>query len=199
MYKLYLISIKRYKNANVDFLVIKTTSEIWISMKDIGSGMGVKNIFDLVLYIRNIWYLWKTKFLQKSKLMNIKWQKEKFIKKFTNLSKEELNTKNNKNPYVINDVMTTIIKRCRRENTRGIEAIDGFRKKRMIPDSEILKFQNLKLNKKSLKNVIPLKNILLRFMKLFFIFINIIKKVQADKNGCKYILFRIDVYFSEYF
>ena len=95
--------------------------------------------------------------------------------------------------------MTTIIKRCRRENTRGIEAIDGFRKKRMIPDSEILKFQNLKLNKKSLKNVIPLKNILLRFMKLFFIFINIIKKVQADKNGCKYILFRIDVYFSEYF
>ena len=77
---MYLISIKRYKNANVDFLVIKTTSEIWISMKDIGSGMGVKNIFDLVLYIRNIWYLWKTKFLQKSKLMNIKWQKEKFIK-----------------------------------------------------------------------------------------------------------------------
>ena len=125
--------------------------------------------------------------------------KREIYKKFTNLSKEELNTKNNKNPYVINDVMTTIIKRCRRENTRGIEAIDGFRKKRMIPDSEILKFQNLKLNKKSLKNVIPLKNILLRFMKLFFILINIIKKVQADKNGCKYILFRIDVYFSEYF
>ena len=51
MYKMYLTSIERYKNANVDFLVIKATSEIWISMKDIGSGMGVKNIFDLVLYI----------------------------------------------------------------------------------------------------------------------------------------------------
>ena len=24
------------------------------------------------------------------------------------------------------------------------------------------------------------------------------KKIQVDKNGCKYILFRIDVYFSEY-
>ena len=24
------------------------------------------------------------------------------------------------------------------------------------------------------------------------------KKIQADKNGCKYILFRTDVYFSEY-
>ena len=141
----------------------------------------------------------KNKIPTKKQVNEYKMTKREIYKKFTNLSKEELNTKNNKNPYVINDVMTTIIKRCRRENTRGIEAIDGFRKKRMIPDSEILKFQNLKLNKKSLKNVIPLKNILLRFMKLFFIFINIIKKVQADKNGCKYILFRIDVYFSEYF
>ena len=25
------------------------------------------------------------------------------------------------------------------------------------------------------------------------------KKIQADKNGCKYILFRIDIYFSEWF
>ena len=33
--------------------------------------------------------------------------------------------------------MTTIIKRCRGEKTRGIRAIDGFRKKLMIPDSEI--------------------------------------------------------------
>ena len=28
---------------------------------------------------------------------------------------------------------------------------------------------------------------------------NTMKKIQADKNGCKYILFRIDIYFSEYF
>ena len=26
---------------------------------------------------------------------------------------------------------------------------------------------------------------------------NTMKKIQADKNGCKYILFRIDIYFSE--
>ena len=36
-------------------------------------------------------------------------------------------------------------------------------------------------------------------MKLILIFINIMKKIQADKNGCKYILFRIDIYFSECF
>ena len=49
MYKMYLISAEGYKNANVEFLTIKTTSEIWVNMKDVGSGMGVKNISDLVL------------------------------------------------------------------------------------------------------------------------------------------------------
>ena len=49
MYKMYLISAEGYKNANVEFLTIKTTSEeIWVNMKDVGSGMGVKNIYDLV-------------------------------------------------------------------------------------------------------------------------------------------------------
>ena len=42
MYKMYLISAEGYKNANVEFLTIKPTSEIWVSMKDVGSGMGVK-------------------------------------------------------------------------------------------------------------------------------------------------------------
>ena len=44
MYKMYLISAERYKDAKVDFLIIKTTSEIWVSMKDFGSGIGVKKI-----------------------------------------------------------------------------------------------------------------------------------------------------------
>ena len=65
--------------------------------------------------------------------------KGEIYKKFTNLSKKGLNTKSNKNPYFRNDVMTTIIKRCRGEKTRGIRTIDGFRKKLMIPDSEISK------------------------------------------------------------
>ena len=60
MYKMYLILAEGYKKAKVDFLTITTTtttSEIWVSMKDVGSGMGVKNICDLVLK-KNIWYLW---------------------------------------------------------------------------------------------------------------------------------------------
>ena len=43
-------------------------------------------------------------------------------------SKDELNRKSNKNIYVRNNVMTTIIKRYRGEKKRGIRPIDGFRK-----------------------------------------------------------------------
>ena len=31
-----------------------------------------------------------------------------------------------------------------------------------------------------------------------YIYKNNKKKIQVDKNGCKYILFRIDIYFIEY-
>ena len=63
-----------------------------------------------------------------------------YHKKWYNLGKyEKLHTKSNKNLYVRNDVMATVIKRCRGEKTRGINAINGFRNKLMIPDSEIPK------------------------------------------------------------
>ena len=46
---MHLTSTGGYKNANVESLTIKIISEIWVSMKDVGSGIGVKNISDLVL------------------------------------------------------------------------------------------------------------------------------------------------------
>ena len=46
---MYLILAEGYKNANDEFLKLKTTSEIWLNMKDVGSGMVVKNISNLVL------------------------------------------------------------------------------------------------------------------------------------------------------
>ena len=51
MYKMYWISAEGYENANVDILTIKATSEIWVSMKDVGSGMGFKNVSDSVLKV----------------------------------------------------------------------------------------------------------------------------------------------------
>ena len=44
--------------------------------------------------------------------------------------------------------MTTIIKRCRGEKTRGIRAINGFRDKLMIPDSEIPKCPEFEVKSK---------------------------------------------------
>ena len=42
-----LISAERYKNAGVFCLKIRKTDELWVSMKDVGVGLGVKNIYDL--------------------------------------------------------------------------------------------------------------------------------------------------------
>ena len=116
-------------------MAIKTTSEIWVSMKDVASGIGVKNMSDLVL--KEIYGICDTKNPSKEQGDKYKMTKKNY-KKFTNLSQEKLNTINNKK-NVKNDVMTTVIKRCRGEKTRGIRAIDGFRNKSMIPDSEISK------------------------------------------------------------
>ena len=59
-----------------------------------------------------------TKNPTKKQVKEYKMTKREIYKQFTNLSKKELNTKNNKNPYVRNDVMTTIIKHCRGEKKR---------------------------------------------------------------------------------
>ena len=93
-------------------------------MKDIGSSMSVKNISDLVL--KEIYCICETKNPSKEQVNEYKRTKREIYKKFTNLSQEKLNTKNNKNPYARNDVMTAIIKQCRGEKRRGIRAIDGF-------------------------------------------------------------------------
>ena len=44
-----LISAEGYIKAKVHFLKIRKTNELWISMKNVGDGLGVKNISDLVL------------------------------------------------------------------------------------------------------------------------------------------------------
>ena len=73
MYKMHLISVEGYKNANVEFLTVKPTSEIWVSMKDVGSGMGVKNISDLVL--KEIYGICETKNPAKEKVNEYKMTK----------------------------------------------------------------------------------------------------------------------------
>ena len=73
-----LISAEEYRNANVAFLTIKTTREIWVSMKDVGSGIGVKNISDLIL--KELYGICETKNLSKEQVNGYKMTKSKFIK-----------------------------------------------------------------------------------------------------------------------
>ena len=48
MYKIYLISAEGYKNADVHFLRVKKTDNIWASIKNAKDGRGVKSISDLI-------------------------------------------------------------------------------------------------------------------------------------------------------
>ena len=121
---MYLISAEGYKNANVYCLKIRKTGEIWVSMKDVGSRMGVKNIYDLVL--KEIYGIYEKKELTKEEIKNYKITEREIYKKYDNLSEDELNEKSNKNVYVKNTDMKNIIKHCRDEKKRGIRAIDKF-------------------------------------------------------------------------
>ena len=47
--KMDLISAEGYTNAGVNLLKVEETGKLWVSMKDVGVGLGVKSICDLVL------------------------------------------------------------------------------------------------------------------------------------------------------
>ena len=93
---MYLILAQGYTNANVNILKIRKTGEIWVTMKDIGDGLGVTNIPDLVL--KEIYGIYEKRKLTKE---------------------DELNTKSSEFVYVKNNVMTNIIKHCRGEKKKS--------------------------------------------------------------------------------
>ena len=149
-------------------------------MKDIGSGIGAKNISDLVL--KEIHGICETKNPSKEQVNEHKMTKKQIYNKFTNLSQEELNTINNKKAYVKNDVMTTITKCCRGGKKRGIRAIDGFRNKLMIPNFEIPKCSEFEVKSKIgkiFKNHNFIEEYSFRIIKLIIIFVNIVKKNKS--------------------
>ena len=112
--------------------------------------MGVKYISGLVS--KEMYGICETNNPTKKQVNEYEMTKREIYKKFTNLGQKELNTKNNKKAYVINDVITTVIKRCRREKRRGIRVIDGFEKKLMISASQIPKCREFEVKPKIGKN-----------------------------------------------
>ena len=106
---MYLISAEGYKNTGVKFLGVWETGEIWASIKDSGSGMGVKNISYLTL--KEIHVIVKTRNPTKEQINKYKLTERKIYRKFDNLSEEELNRKSKENIYIKNVIMTTVLKR----------------------------------------------------------------------------------------
>ena len=132
-----LISAEGCKNADGHILIIKKTDEIWSRMKDAGNGMVVKTYLNQ--FVKKYITYRKQKKPTKEQFKKYKITEREIYEKFSNLSKEELNTKSKENIYVRNDLLTTIIKRCRGEKKRSIRTIDRFIKKFMIPVSKVSK------------------------------------------------------------
>ena len=74
-------------------------------------------------------------------------------------------------------------------------------KKLMIPDSEIPKCPEFEVKSKIgkiFKKHNPLEEYSVKIYEIDSYFYKHYEKIQVDKNGIKYILFRIDVYFNEF-
>ena len=196
-----LISAEGYKNANVHCLKIRKTDELWVGMKDVGVGLGVKSISDLVL--KEIRGIYEKKELTKEETKCYKMTERAIYKKYDNLSKDELNTKSNKSIFVKNNVITNIIKRGRGGKKREIRAIDRFRKKFMIPGNEISVCPEYEVKSK-IETIFINEEVLEEYsVKIYeidpYFYEHYNKKIQTDENGRAYMLFRIDVYFTKHF
>ena len=93
-----LISAKAYENAKVHTIQVK--NDLWVSMKDVGNGLGVKNIF-----LKEIYGAYEKKITKEE----IKCYKiREIFKKFGKLSNNELDKLCNKSVFVKNTIMTNI-------------------------------------------------------------------------------------------
>ena len=67
-------------------------------MKDVGKGVGVENISDLVL--KEICDICETENPTKGQIRKYKMTEREIFEKYDNLTEDELNEKSNKNVYV---------------------------------------------------------------------------------------------------
>ena len=83
IYKIYVISAEEYK-MGFTFIRVQKTGEIWVSMKDVGSDLGVKNMSDLVL----------------KEIKKYKMTEREIFEKDANLTENQLSENSNKKVYV---------------------------------------------------------------------------------------------------
>ena len=96
-------------------------------MKSVHDGLGVKDKSDLVL--KEIYDKYERKNLTGNDIKKFKMTEWKVFKKYDNLSANELDRKNNKEVYVINDVITEMVLLCITGWKKEGKKLDEFRRK----------------------------------------------------------------------
>ena len=91
---MYLISAERYINVEVDFLRVRKTDEIWVSMEKVQDGVAVKNMSDLIL--KETYGKYERENLADHESKKYKMTERENVKKYHNLSENELNNKKQK-------------------------------------------------------------------------------------------------------
>ena len=91
---MYLISAERYINVEVDFLRVRKTDEIWVSMENVQDGVAVKNMSDLIL--KETYGKYERENLSDHESKKYKMTERENVKKYHNLSENELNNKKQK-------------------------------------------------------------------------------------------------------
>ena len=123
----------------------------------------------------------KEKLLQIKKFKKYKMTEREVFKKYDNLSENGQNSKNNKEVYVRNDVITSAIVHYKGEK-RGQETKEKqyeFRKKIGFTEFDIMILNEHSIKwkiEKMFANEKVFEKIMSKFMKLIFIFIIIIRK-----------------------
>ena len=79
-----MISAERYKNLVIDFLIVKNTDEVWVSMTNVYTGLGVKNMSDLVL--KEIYCTYERKDFTDEEIRKYKMTEREVFEKGDNLS-----------------------------------------------------------------------------------------------------------------
>ena len=75
---MYLISAEGYKNARIHILITKKSDEIWVSMKNLHKGLGVKNMSDPIL--KEIYRIYETKNLTKEQIQKCNMTETEILK-----------------------------------------------------------------------------------------------------------------------
>ena len=102
-------------------------------MKNEEDGLGVQNILDLVL--KETYSIYKTKNLTREQIKKYKMNEREIFEKYDNLSENE--TQKITKKFMPKMMLWVLLLNGAEMKKRNERKIDRFRKKLMIPDSEI--------------------------------------------------------------